>query len=146
MTTTSPKWKTCWRRMRNHTIPSSQWSAWTRNRSRCTQTFVPRLRPVRGFGASVSPGSSHIAFLNGARSDIWLMGPDAEDPRRVLSGDKETWFSRVEWSPDGRRLAYMKHRRKNGDIAIEILDLPATQPTVVLSDRGLESFCWAPDG
>jgi len=24
MTTTSPKWKTCWRRMRNHTIPSSQ--------------------------------------------------------------------------------------------------------------------------
>ena len=98
------------------------------------------------FGASVSPGNSHIAFLNGARSDIWLMGPDAEDPRRVLSGDKETWFSRVEWSPDGRRLAYMKHRRKNGDIAIEILDLPATQPTVVLSDRGLESFCWAPDG
>jgi hypothetical protein len=40
----------------------------------------------------------------------------------------------------------MKHRRKNGDIAIEILDLPAKQPTVVLSDRGLESFCWAPDG
>ena len=28
------------------TIPSSQWSAWTRNRSRCTQTFVPRLRQI----------------------------------------------------------------------------------------------------
>ena len=38
MTSTSPKWKTCWRRMRSPMIRQNRWSAWMRNRSRCTPT------------------------------------------------------------------------------------------------------------
>lgn len=98
------------------------------------------------FGASVSPDSSQIACLNGARNEIWLMGPNAENPRRILAGQKVVWFSKVQWSPDGQRLAYMKHRRENNDIAIEILDPAAGQPRAILSDRRLGSFCWAHDG
>jgi Tol biopolymer transport system component len=98
------------------------------------------------FNAAVSPDSSRIAFLNGAGNEIWLMGPNAENPRRILASQKEVSFSHVEWSPDGCRIAYMKHRRGNNEAIVEILDLPAGQPTVVLSDRRLGSFCWGRDG
>src|SRR6202043_1082078 len=82
----------------------------------------------------------------GARNEIWLMGPNAENPRRILAGQKEVWFSQVAWSLDAQRIAYIKHRRKNNEVALEILDLPAGQPTVVLSDLRLGSFCWGRDG
>ena len=121
--------------------PSGEKAIWT------ISVLTGVFRKLRDdvFGASVSPDNSHIAFLNGSRSEIWIMGPNAEDPRIILPSDKGTWFSRVEWSPDGRRIAYMKHQRKNDDTAIEILDVPAKQPTLVLSDRRLESFSWAPE-
>jgi Tol biopolymer transport system component len=98
------------------------------------------------FGAAVSPDSSHIAFLNGARNEIWLMGPNAENPRRILAVQNDVWYSQVEWSSDARRIAYMKHRRRGSEALLEILDLASGQPTVVLSDRRLGSFCWGRDG
>jgi Tol biopolymer transport system component len=98
------------------------------------------------FRVSVSPDNSLIAFLNGARNEIWSMGPNGEHPHRVLAGKNEVWFSHVEWSPDARRLAYMQHRRGNDEIAIGILDLATGQSAVLLSDRRLGSFCWARNG
>src|SRR5271154_2810389 len=48
MKTTSPRWRTCWRRMNSPTIPSNRWSAWTKSQSRCTPISVPRRQPGRG--------------------------------------------------------------------------------------------------
>ena len=48
MKSTSPRWKTFWRRTRNPIAPKNQWCAWTRSRSRCTPMSALRLRPSRG--------------------------------------------------------------------------------------------------
>ena len=48
MKTTSPRWRTCWRRMNGHTIRNNRWSVWTRSRSRCMPMSVPLLRPQPG--------------------------------------------------------------------------------------------------
>ena len=51
------------------------------------------------------------------------------------------------WSPDGQRLAYIRVRQgPEGDQAsIETCDLKGSRTTVV-SDPGLESFCWLAEG
>src|SRR5215813_6991187 len=48
MTTTSPRWRTCWRRMSNPMIPDNRWSAWTRSQSPYTPMFGPPLRAHPG--------------------------------------------------------------------------------------------------
>jgi Tol biopolymer transport system component len=122
---------------------------------------------------SVSPDGSLIAFTTGKHlvsiqnrptmmdSEIWVMGPRGENARRVIAGDDRTYFVSVQWSPDGRRIAYRKLRFSNGTLpeyAIESRDLNGGTPSVVLpgresyffsaqSDLALaDNFCWTPDG
>ena len=58
-------------------------------------------------GWSVSPDGSLIAFTSTSlSSDIWLMGPNGEDPRKIVSADEGESLNWVVWSPDSRRIAY----------------------------------------
>jgi Tol biopolymer transport system component len=57
---------------------------------------------------ALSPDGRRIAYVRseGIRSQIWVMNVDGSDQRSLTSGggDGEFW---PQWSPDGRRLAYM---------------------------------------
>jgi DNA-binding winged helix-turn-helix (wHTH) protein/Tol biopolymer transport system component len=92
-------------------------------------------------------------------SEIWTMGPDGEDARRVVSGDNLTYFGSVRWSPDGTRIAYQKFRLRNGslvDYTIESCDLNGRTPSLIETKRNYtgesiehnipEDFCWLADG
>lgn len=123
---------------------------------------------------SVSPDGSLVAFVTSAHmgsgeneinrrliwnSEIWTMGPDGENARKVMSGDNLTYFGSVRWSPDGRRIAYQKYRFANGEAVkytIETCDRTGGAPTTVLSTQHYsgpsldhifpEDFCWLADG
>lgn len=104
---------------------------------------------------SVSPDGSLIAFTSGPfDSDIWLMGPNGESPRRTIVADEGESLISVVWSPGGRRIAYERLRwGPSGALcSIESRNLKGDQPATVLSDPKLTTgfgrggFCWLGDG
>jgi Tol biopolymer transport system component len=76
---------------------------------------------------------------------IWVMEPDGENPRKLVSAEKGRWIDGPEWSPDGRRLAY----RNSGPegTAIESRNLGGGPPvTIVPSNPSLGDWSWTSDG
>src|SRR5260370_6750209 len=97
---------------------------------------------------SVSPDGSLVAITSnwdkfGPR-EVWLMGPEGEQARKLWETDPDSGFIRVQWSPDGRRLAYLQ----SGQEDIEMRDVNGGPPKTVLSIEGqsLNDFLWLPDG
>ncbi len=113
---------------------------------------TPRKLRDDAAGASVSPDGSAIAFLSsfgaaGAR-EIWVIGPNGEEARKILAAREEEWFGPVFWSPDGQRIAYMKFRQEPNYLtgSIESIDLKGGPAKLILSDPNLQDFCWLADG
>jgi len=106
------------------------------------------LRKLRedAWGAAASPDGSQIAFANGLRSEIWLMGANGEQPRKLRRGEPGDRFFTLAWSPDGRRIASLNHRALSGQGIIESFDLEGGRSRVLASSLGFGGFCWAPDG
>jgi len=80
-----------------------------------------------------------------------LMEPSGEHARRLYVADEHSYFDQVQWSPDSRRLAYIKTREvPEGDVTtIESRDLKGNPPITILSasdSNDLVDFTWLPDG
>ena len=105
---------------------------------------------------SVSPDGTLIAFGVGLgfrrSSEIWLMGPQGEEPRRLVPGSEDDGFFWAAWSPSGQRIAYARFHRTPDKLECSIgsRDLKGGQATLVLSDPRLCSsninFLWYPGG
>jgi DNA-binding winged helix-turn-helix (wHTH) protein/Tol biopolymer transport system component len=124
---------------------------------------------------SASPDGSSVAFITSRHmrvgeneinrrlmwdSEIWIVEADGENARRVVPGDKLTYFGSVEWSPDGKRIAYQRFRTPRGgllvDYTIESCDLNGRMTSVIVTlhhyrspstDHNFpEDFCWLGDG
>jgi DNA-binding winged helix-turn-helix (wHTH) protein len=118
-----------------------------------------------GFAWSVSPDGSLIAFTpTFFHSDIWLMGANGDNPRKIVTANEGESLNWVVWSPDSRRIAYERFHfgpawagaglstAQGVRSDIEIRDLKGGQPVVVLSvpklpTGGFEGgFSWLSDG
>ena len=42
------------------------------------------------------------------------MDDDGQNARKLFDGDESSGFSMLAWSPDGRRLAYIKDHNRSG--------------------------------
>ena len=90
--------------------------------------------------------------------EIWVSDDVAQNPHKLFSGDEESSFSMLVWSPDNRRIAYTRDHYRAGmnETSIELIDLRTSAPaTLVPSDflRDLSrlpsdqrSLVWLPDG
>src|SRR6202011_2428912 len=102
---------------------------------------------------SVSPDGSQIVFtavpgLFGSR-EIWLMTSEGEQARKLFAATEEnSGFGRVAWSPDGKRVGYLKFHQLSDRFegSIETRDLTGGPPTVLLTNLLLHDFYWLPDG
>jgi serine/threonine protein kinase/Tol biopolymer transport system component len=56
--------------------------------------------------ASASPDGSQIAFVTRDGKEIWLMGANGEEPRRIILAAEGEFLAGTEWFPEGKRLGY----------------------------------------
>jgi serine/threonine protein kinase len=113
---------------------------------------LPQKVRTHSSAPAVSPVDSSIAFVAGEGHEIWVMGPNGENPRRILASENET-YCRTVWSPQGGRLAYSKRRKGEGDLggSIATVSLEGGAPSMVYSsDRPrcnlVSPLLWTGDG
>jgi DNA-binding winged helix-turn-helix (wHTH) protein/Tol biopolymer transport system component len=137
----------------------------------------PRKLREDAVGFEVSPDGTHIAFQSGTSSpgpwrpngaefgdqirEIWVMGSQGDNPQKILALGEHEWLRSVHWSPDGHRLAYIRHLLDSERVqrspsessqrvrtSIETCDLKGANRTVVMPDMHIvpADFRWLPDG
>ena len=124
-------------------------------------------------GGAVSPDGSKIAFLRAdaeGSKEVWVVGTDGNDPRHIVGADvpeappgvadltidevfTSVTLSGIAWSPDGRRLAYIRRFEvvtpgpTGVKHSLETVDLVGGKPSVLMtSTRLLQAVCWTADG
>jgi Tol biopolymer transport system component len=110
---------------------------------------APRQLADDASGASLSPDGSHIAFqrLDYGKEE-WVMRSDGTDPIKIAS-DQSSWAGSPTWSPDGKRIAYIRMSATYNarTSAIEVNDWRNARATTLLSDSELgPSIYWHPNG
>jgi len=73
-----------------------------------TAGAAPSLLRTHACGATPSPDGAHVAFVTQDWSEIWVIGTNGKEPRKVVAGAADDTFPLVFWSPDGRRLAFQR--------------------------------------
>jgi len=109
---------------------------------------VPRQLREDAGGASISPDGSHIAFTSGNGEEIWLIGTNGEEPKRIVAGAEGDSFQGPLWFADGQHLAYARGHSVAGELAISVewLDVKTGRTTTIFSDPRFTSSCLLPDG
>jgi len=113
----------------------------------------PRKLREDAVGFEVSPDGRQIAFSPLGASDqireIWVMGSQGDNPQKILAVGENELLIPVQWSPDGKRLAYIRRSPSSERVltSIETCDLKGTGRTVVVpADLLLNDFRWLADG
>jgi Tol biopolymer transport system component len=93
-----------------------------------------------------SPDGSQIMFVSWTKKnlfEIYVMNKDGNNQRPIVSSSADELVP--DWSPDGRKIAYVSN--KDGGSNIYLLDLPTMNTTRLTSDS-LEGFApkWSPNG
>ena len=99
--------------------------------------------------ASVSPNGARLAYINGrSQSEIWVMGANGENPKKLLQGAPGDRFLQLQWSPNGARIAYLKSHSsgERSETSIETVPFDGGISTTFLAVPALRSFCWSSDG
>jgi dipeptidyl aminopeptidase/acylaminoacyl peptidase len=104
----------------------------------------------------IAPDGSQVAFVrviadekkDGYETSIWLVKTDgSEPPRAITSGTRDT---AARWSPDGRRLAFVRSVEKDGrpqPPQVFVLSMNGGEPWAITEmPRGAASPEWSPDG
>ena len=100
---------------------------------------------------SVSPDGSRIAFTANlgmpGGHEVWLTDPKGNRPTKVFETNANEWVRFVKWSPDGRRLSYI--RSDDQQEVLESRELGSPSPTPILSAseaHGIHDYVWTSDG
>jgi serine/threonine protein kinase/Tol biopolymer transport system component len=120
---------------------------------------APRELREHALGGLVSPDGTQILFApepgpSFEACELWVMGSQGDNPQKVLALEEQESFGDAHWSPDGRRLAFVRKRQTKWGIAqgvsIETCDLQGADRTVVVTNsdpnRSLGDLCWLRDG
>ena len=94
--------------------------------------------------ASASPDGSQIAFVTRDGKEIWLMGANGEEPRRIIVAAEGEFFVGTEWFPEGKRLGYGRYFATG--LNFESFELKTGQRTASPADSSMRGAVLLTDG
>jgi len=114
-----------------------------------TLTGTLRQLSDQGRQAAFAPDGNRIAFIAGSRSnEIWLMGSEGQTAHRIFEAGANAFIRELSWSPDGKRLAYLRINRQTNDASVEAYGFDHVETTTMIP-TGTDAFVslqWARDG
>ena len=107
---------------------------------------TPRISPD---GARVAYAVSEVKMEKDKEwktvSQIWVVAIEGEKPRQFTRGDKSS--SAPEWSTDGKMLAFLSDREKDGERQVWMMMADGGEAWSVTSHKGgVSGFHFSPDG
>jgi hypothetical protein len=78
---------------------------------------------------SLPPDGSKTLFTTQLESEIWVMGSNAEELRKIPNGSQQDAFGYLAWFPDGKRILFLRYPLV-GPNAVESLALDGAQPAI----------------
>jgi Tol biopolymer transport system component len=107
---------------------------------------APRKLRDNSTGWSVSPDGTNLVFNVGRQ--LWMMNSNGEEAHAVYEPPDNNDLERVQFSPTGGRLAYIRsHASKAGfERSIDTIDIRGQQQTRVISMPSLHDYVWLADG
>jgi serine/threonine protein kinase len=109
----------------------------------------PQLLRENSWAQSISRDGSQIALL--AEMDylggheIWAMGSQGENPRKLLSAPDDGGFFNVSFSPDGKTVVYVT-QQGNSIRRVQTLNLENGAVRTIIDNTNVRSAFWLPDG
>lgn len=107
----------------------------------------PRLLHNNARQGIPSPDGKHVAFVNQDRSEIWVIGTDGLEPRRLVNAAGDV-LPVVFWLPNGRRLGFQRFHiwpehqaRSYQSVAVATGRTAMLEPNLVMSSASM-----LPDG
>jgi serine/threonine protein kinase/Tol biopolymer transport system component len=96
---------------------------------------APRQIREEGLAWTVSPDGSQIVFGEKRLGEVWVMQGDGEKAHKVIEAGTNSSVGHARWSPDGRRIAYLRFQEAadKSVVNIETSDLQGSNRTTVLS-------------
>jgi serine/threonine protein kinase len=98
--------------------------------------------------SGVAAADSSIAFIAADGHEIWVSGPNGENPRKILRSDNDTYCG-LAWSPLSTRLAYITSKPGSPFASIATVSLDGKATNAVYSSdlmRCITQFVWMEDG
>jgi Tol biopolymer transport system component/DNA-binding winged helix-turn-helix (wHTH) protein len=101
---------------------------------------TPRKFLEDGILGSIAPDGSTVAFSRNTGRvgdrELWLIGSDGSNPRKLLEVGEDTAVQEPLWSPDGQRIVYYTQRQLSDklEVKVESRDLKGGAPAVVYSE------------
>jgi eukaryotic-like serine/threonine-protein kinase len=112
---------------------------------------VPRKVRDKAVAYSISPDGTSISLgTNKGRlgeREIWLMGSDGEQARKLYDTNENSSIFWLNWSPDGQRVMYVIHD-ESGDTLVS-RDPKGGPPTTLFPPsemKKVRDLSWLPDG
>jgi len=107
---------------------------------------------------SWSPDGKNIVFLrskltderfdNSGETKIYTINSSGDDLKLLMS-ESERWVGLVNWSPDGKKIAYVtKSKAPPPEIILHVINVESKESTVVAklsSSKGFMELVWSPD-
>jgi serine/threonine protein kinase len=110
---------------------------------------APQLLREGAWGQAISSDGSQVAYLEdmdflGGHA-IWAMGPQGENPHKLLDAPADGGFFSVGFSPDGKAIAYAL-AQGNSQLRVQTLNLRTRAINPILEGAHVRSAFWLPDG